>query len=109
MHSCDTAASQSTVPGTSSRGILNSITGNPYLFENGLRKLDMSLCDLISILEREEASAGSSYKGFRYLQKFRSWKKELLEMRDPQSRFNLTSEGDGEYGSPSEGGGLFVE
>jgi hypothetical protein len=30
-------------------------------------------------------------------------------MRVPQGRFDLTSERGGEYGPPSEGGGLFVE
>lgn len=69
----------------------------------------MSLGDLIHILENEAASNGSSNKGFRYLEKFKGWKKELMEMRNPHSRFNLTSEGGGEYRSPSEGGGLFVE
>ena len=53
------AASRSTVPGTSHRYVLSSVTGNPHLFENGLRKLDLSLDDLIRMLETEEASTGS--------------------------------------------------
>jgi len=67
----------------------------PFVFEDGLHKLDVSLSDLIRIIEDEQGSVGASSKGSLYLEKFRSWKEELLRMRDPQSRLNVASEGGG--------------
>lgn len=97
------------MPGTSSRSVLASVTGNPFVFEDGMRKLEVSLGDLITIIEDEQGSVGGSRKGSLYLEKFRSWKEELREMRDPQSRLNLASEeGGGEHGS-LERGGFFVD
>ncbi|KAI6115002.1 hypothetical protein EV401DRAFT_2073780 [Pisolithus croceorrhizus] len=66
-------------PGTS------CVIGNPYLFEDALRKLENSLDDLIQIVGSEQKASGGSQKAAGLLQKFENWKDELRAVRADKS------------------------
>ena len=71
--------------------------GNPFALKSSLSKLDQALSGAIAAIENEESRQGSAVNENKMLQKFQSWRAELLHL--------LAGQGGGkEAGTPQEGG-----
>ncbi|KAI6118199.1 hypothetical protein F5141DRAFT_606788 [Pisolithus sp. B1] len=79
------AAPRGSVPGSGTPPGTSCVIGNPYLFEDALRKLENSLDDLIQIVGSEQKASGGSQKAAGLLQKFENWKDELRAVRADRS------------------------
>ena len=72
------------------------MTGNPFVFKEALSKLDIALNDVIAALEHEEGSMGSSGNESALLQKFKSWRLEIVGVErktGPDRNAGTTQEG----------------
>ncbi|KAF8889091.1 hypothetical protein BD779DRAFT_1469994 [Infundibulicybe gibba] len=83
------------------------LSGNPYLMGSAFKKLADSLGDVIELLEKEEASVGSSKATEALVHKFKSWRSELdgIPIGD-----NVPTSTDASAAAGTQyGGGIFTE
>ncbi|KAH8084893.1 hypothetical protein BXZ70DRAFT_1011949 [Cristinia sonorae] len=71
------AAPAESVPGTGGENEPSSLMSNPFALQSVFGKLDDALGGVISALESEEKSAGSSANEDATVAKFKQWKTEL--------------------------------
>ncbi|KAH9943755.1 hypothetical protein B0H21DRAFT_477609 [Amylocystis lapponica] len=101
------AAPSETVPGTGGEHEprpMNTL-GNPYVLNGALEALDRSLGDLISTIQREETSVGSSNDSEALLRKFELWRQEVMDLRAGRTSVDKKAGA----GPTSQGGGLFSD
>ena len=98
------AAPRGSIPGTGGRRLSTSILGNPYAMRDVFDKLDHALDEVITAIEHEEQSAGTSGSDMTALQKLRGWQMELAGIREGGAK---PSRGQAS-GMPQEGG-LFTD
>ncbi|KAI0339065.1 hypothetical protein BDW22DRAFT_1431980 [Trametopsis cervina] len=98
------AAPSESVPGTGGEQQPQSVVGNPFSLHGSFSKLDSALNEIISALEGEESSVGSSANENVLISKFKSWREELKALRGGAQGFG----GSEAPGTPQEGG-LFTD
>jgi hypothetical protein len=100
------AAPAQTVPGTGGEAEPASVLGNPFSLHSSLGKLEIALNEIISALENEGSSVGSSASEESLLSKFKSWRAELVAMQKGSTGFGGTRRGGGDT---AQEGGLFTD
>ncbi|KAH6912082.1 hypothetical protein BKA70DRAFT_1266499 [Coprinopsis sp. MPI-PUGE-AT-0042] len=68
-------------PSQASRSTPDLLIGNPFLMRGALDKVDKALTGVITILEQETRAQGESPEEAAWLDKFRSWRDELGQVR----------------------------
>lgn len=104
------AASSETVPGTGgdSEPSTDQYIGNKHLFQGQLQKLDRALGDVITTIEGESTSMGSSGGEEDLLAKLKGWRRELDGVRRGGANGRRVGI-DHSAGVPAEKGGLFTD
>ena len=74
-------AAPESIPGTGGEHEPASVMGNPFVLKDALSKLDVALEEVISALEGEESSMGSSANENLLLKKFQTWRDELTSLK----------------------------
>ncbi|PSS37263.1 hypothetical protein PHLCEN_2v901 [Hermanssonia centrifuga] len=95
------AAPAESVPGTGGEAQPSSVMGNPFALKSAFSKLDSALNEIISTIEGEGESVGSSSDAQAMVQKFEAWRMELNTMRSGSVH---TIKGSQDTGTPQEGG-----
>ncbi|EIW76635.1 hypothetical protein CONPUDRAFT_168462 [Coniophora puteana RWD-64-598 SS2] len=103
------AAPESTVPGTGTTQESGALTGNPFLLESALAKLDTAIGDVIAIIRDETAAQGSaSSRQNAFLKSLENIKAEAGGVRATAGE-GPRAQGAAAGSDSAQAGGLFVD
>ncbi|KAI0369244.1 hypothetical protein BV20DRAFT_1122150 [Pilatotrama ljubarskyi] len=104
------AAPPESIPGTGGEREprADEVLGNPYVLDAAFSKLDDALTEVISKIQKEERSVGAAANEDALLQKFKSWRDELTQIRSGRKRVR-GAERNADAAAKQEDGGLFAD
>ncbi|KAH9893994.1 hypothetical protein C8Q73DRAFT_498325 [Cubamyces lactineus] len=86
----------------------DEVLGNPFVLDDAFSRLDAALTNVISKIQNEERSVGAASHQDALLQKFKSWRDELTQIRSGRKRVGGHGTDPDAAAQQSEGG-LFVD
>ena len=83
--------------------------GNPFLMRDALNHVDHALGGVVALLEEEESAQDRLTEGDALLQRFKSWRKELADIRSGRVNVSFPNKYRGMSASTHKVEGIFKD